>query len=170
MGVGRKNKTLEMKLLTGNPGKRSLNKSRAVAPAGKLILPDYFSEEQAAIWNETIANAPKRVLRPADRELLIAFCEQVAIKRQAQRELNKAAADRRTEDGSTEYLSVETERGWVKNPLITVVDTAVKNIRYLASELGLSPASRERLGSQDEDETENPWSQFKKTPSAENPA
>lgn len=159
-----------MKLVTGNPGKRALNKKRAVAPAGNLILPDYFSEEQAAIWHESIANAPKSVLRPADRELLIAFCEQVAIKRQAQRELKQAALDGAKADGSTTFLSVETERGWVKNPLITVVDTAVKNIRYLASELGLSPASRERLGSQDEDETANPWAQFKKNPSTDNHA
>jgi P27 family predicted phage terminase small subunit len=166
MGVGRKNKTLEMKILAGNPGKRSLKKNRAVAPAGRLRMPADFSEEKAQIWNETIASAPRGVLKPADTELLISFVEQVALRRQAQRELEVMAKDNAKEqaDGTivSAYLAVETERGWVKNPLITVIDTAVKNIRYLASELGLSPASRERLGSAGGEEEINPFAQFKK--------
>jgi P27 family predicted phage terminase small subunit len=162
MGVGRKPKTLEMKILTGNPGKRTLKKNRAVAPAGKLRMPTDFSEEESAIWIETLRDSPRGVVKPADRELFIAFCEEVAIKRQAMRELKQAALDGAKPDGSTTFLSVETERGWVKNPLITVRDTSIKNIRYLASELGLSPASRERLGSAGGEEEINPFAQFKK--------
>jgi P27 family predicted phage terminase small subunit len=162
MGVGRKPKPLEMKLLAGNPGKRPLKKNRLVVPCGKLVMPDYFSQEEAAIWNKYMEIIPKRMITVLDQDVFITYIEQVAIKNQAMRELKAMAEDHRKPDGSTAFMAVETERGWVKNPLITVIDTCAKNIRYYASELGFTAASRERLGSAGGEEEINPFAQFKK--------
>jgi P27 family predicted phage terminase small subunit len=155
---GRKPKSNEEKELTGS---RRVNKGkRPKAPSGPMKCPIHFSIEERSIWDETLASAPKGVIKPADTELLTTFCEQVAIRRQAMRELAAIAEDNRKPDGSTQVMAVETERGWVKNPLITVADSCAKNIRSLASELGLSPASRERLASKQDDSSEDPWENF----------
>jgi phage terminase small subunit len=54
------------------------------------------------------------------------------------RELKQMGIDNHKPDGTTQYLTIETERGWVKNPLVTVLDTAAKQIRSLGAELGLT--------------------------------
>lgn len=135
---------MEVKKAQGNPGRRPLNENRPEPPKGPLECPENFGEEEANIWAQTLANSAPGVIRPADSEILAAYVEQVWIKRQAMRELKQMGADNR------QYMSVETERGWVKNPQTTVVDAAVKQIRSLGAELGLSPASRERLHTSNE--------------------
>lgn len=155
---GRKPKSDAEKSLTGS---RRVSKGKKVkTPDGALQCPVYFTDEEREIWTASLANAPKGVIKPADIEVLITFCEQVAIRRQAMRELRSQAEEHRKEDGSTEVMTVETERGWVKNPLITVVDTCAKNIRSYASELCFTPASRERLASKMPSESDDPWENF----------
>jgi len=115
-----------------------------------MQCPAYFSDEERVIWDHSLAASALGVIKPADQELLITFCQQVAIQRQAMRELKVMAEKNKQVDGSTSYMTVTTERGVVKNPLLTVLDASAKTIRALASELGFSPASRERLTSDDQ--------------------
>lgn len=153
---GRKPKTDAERAAEGYRGHNPKRKNQPQAPEGALRCPLYFSDEERSIWDQTLADAPFDVIRPADVEVLIAFCQQVGIARQAMRELKQMAEENRKPDvelpdgtvvpGSTHVMTVETERGWVKNPLVTVLDGTSKTIRSLASELGLSPISRERLG------------------------
>ena len=149
---GRKPKTDAERAAEGYRGHNPKRKNQPKAPEGQLKCPLFFSDEERDIWEQTLANAPFDVIRPADVEVLIAFCQQVSIARQAMRELKQTAEDNRKPDGTTNVMTVETERGWVKNPLVTVLDSTSKTIRSLASELGLSPISRERLGPEREQE------------------
>jgi P27 family predicted phage terminase small subunit len=152
---GRKPKSDEEKALTGNPGKRKLNKNRPQAPDGPMKCPAYFNREQRTIWEETLANAIKGTMKPSCIEVLITYCVQVSIQRQAMRELAQMM-----KDNSAHVMTVETERGWVKNPLITVIDTCAKNIRSYASELCLTVASQQRLASKLDEGEEDPWANF----------
>ncbi len=141
--TGRKPLTAEQKRIVGS--REPINHRRPKVVRGALRCPEYFGDAEKAVWDETLAVLPEGVESPAYRQLLITFCGQVVIRMQAMGELRRQAEDHRKEDGTTAYLTVETERGWVKNPLITVIDSCAKNIRSLASELGLTPIGRERL-------------------------
>ena len=149
MGRGRKPSPTGLKIALGNPGKRPI-RNCVIAPRGIMQCPSHFTDEEKLIWGQSTAASAYGVIKPADQELLITFCQQVAIQRQAMRELMVMAERNRQADGSTSYMTVATERGIVKNPLLTVLDASAKTIRALASELGFSPASRERLTSDDQ--------------------
>lgn len=159
---GRKPKTTEEKKITGNPGKRRLNAVRPDAPEGLLRCPVFFTPEEAEIWAHTLKSAPLGVIKPADSELLAAFVQQVAIHRQAILELRSSASLFR---GKLHFMTIE--EGSTKNPLITVIDSCAKNIRALGSELGLTPASRERLHATTEPgKPVDAWSSFGSGPHA----
>ena len=100
-----------------------------------MQCPEEFTEDERSVWEATLANAPFDVIRPADREVLMAFCQQVAIARRAMADLRSSGMQ----------MVVPTEKAEIKNPLLTILDGTAKAIRSLASELGLSPVSRERV-------------------------
>ena len=142
---GIKPKPLEQKLAEGNPGKRALDRSGLIVPAGRPDPPEYLAELERGVWCEVLAVAPH--IKRADSEMLAALCRWVVILRDASRQLNAT----RGPDGKGQLLiAVPTQRGVATNPLITTLAKATELIRALANELGLSPASRERLSQEEE--------------------
>ena len=132
---GRKPKTDEERAAEGYRGHHPKRTGQVKAPKGAMQCPEEFTEDERKIWDDTLANAPFDVIRPADREVLMTFCQQVVIGK-------KAMADLRA--GGMQMV-VFTEKAEIKNPLLTILDATAKTIRSLASELGLSPVSRERV-------------------------
>ncbi len=143
---GRKPKTDAERAAEAYRGHHPKRQNQVKAPRGAMKCPKEFSAEERSVWKDTLANAPFDVIRPADREVLIAFCQQVAISRYTMRELRKSAGQ------YAMGMVIESERGSVKNPLLTILDSTAKNIKSLASELGLSPVSRERVTQEREQE------------------
>jgi P27 family predicted phage terminase small subunit len=140
---GRKPKPLEQKLAEGNPGKRELDRSGLIVPAGKPEPPEYLADAECAVWCEVLTVAPH--IKRADSEVLAAFCRWVIIGRQAMEQFNATAAETKRLE-----IAVKTQRGVATNPLITTLAKSTELIRALANELGLSPASRERLSQEEE--------------------
>jgi P27 family predicted phage terminase small subunit len=140
---GRKPKPLEQKLAEGNPGKRALNRAGLAVPNGKPEPLEDLGEAEHGVWCEVLEVAPH--VKRADSEILALFCVWVVIGRQAMKQLKATAG----EDGLLK-IAVTTQRGTATNPLITTLAKATELIRTLANELGLSPASRERLSNEEE--------------------
>lgn len=148
--AGRKPKPFEQKVIEGNPGKRRLVDDRPPTPNLAPVMPADFTAEQAAIWTETLAAAPKGVIKAADTELLVAFVMQVDIARQAKEEWD---ADPQT--------VVMCDSGPKKNPVVTVLREAAIAIRSLGGDLGLTPISREKMHSGGaKDGKSDPWDEF----------
>lgn len=99
----------------------------------------------ASVWATTIpALVMSAGLTDPQRETAVEYCITAARIWQAERELSRQG------------LVVETERGMVKNPWITIVNQYRSHFRSLTGELGLSPSSAARItppesGGEDDD-------------------
>jgi P27 family predicted phage terminase small subunit len=99
----------------------------------------------ASVWATTIpALVVSAGLTDPQRETAIEYCITAARIWQAERELSRQG------------LVVETERGMVKNPWVTIVNQYRSHFRSLTGELGLSPSSAARItppdsGGEDDD-------------------
>jgi P27 family predicted phage terminase small subunit len=138
--TGRKPKPSELKLLTGNPGKRPV---RAAAPAGKTrhkapAAPDWLPADGQREWRRV---APlllaMRVLRDTDLSALAVYCEAYARFREARRALDV--------DG----LTTDTGTGSIKaHPATTILNQAIAQMHSFMTEFGLTPSSRSRVASE----------------------
>ncbi|WP_461296326.1 P27 family phage terminase small subunit [Streptomyces harbinensis] len=109
-----------------------------VAPDWDELLPGEESADvrgkASDVWERTIpALVVSAGLTDAQRETAIEYCVTVARLWQAERELSRGG------------LVVETERGHVKSPWITIANQYRSHFRALVGELGLSPASATRV-------------------------
>jgi P27 family predicted phage terminase small subunit len=141
MTAGRKPKPSELKLLTGNPGKRPVRRApggqrqRLRAPAPPEWLPEDGQREWRRVAPLLLA---MRVLRDTDLTALAVYCESYARYRQAQQELQ--------DNGS---LTTDTGTGSIKtHPSVTVLNQAVAQMRAFMVEFGLTPSSRGRVASE----------------------
>lgn len=102
-------------------------------------------DKAAAVWARTVpALVVSAGLTDPQRETAIEYCVTAARIWQAERELSRQG------------LVVETERGMVKNPWVTIVNQYRAHFRSLTGELGLSPSSAARVtppesGGEDDD-------------------
>ncbi|MEW2635772.1 P27 family phage terminase small subunit [Streptomyces sp. NPDC048389] len=109
-----------------------------VEPDWSELLPGPLSadvrEKAADVWTRTIpALVVAAGLTDSQRETAIEYCVTVARLWQAERELSRTG------------LVVETERGNVKSPWVTIAHQYRSHFRSLVGELGLSPASATRI-------------------------
>jgi phage terminase small subunit len=101
----------------------------AMAPAGKLVPPKYFTPAMRKRWRQIIERAPLNILRPVDEGFLVDYVINEAMAEQAWRECNGK-------------LTVEAEKGITRNPLLMVYHKAVEAKRAAADRLGFSPSAR----------------------------
>lgn len=135
-GGGRKAKPVERKVAAGNPGKRALNKS---APEfGKLVAidrPEWLTGDAGGMWDTVVPLlCSQRVLEPTDLHNVEAFCAAYGRWRTAEREVAKEGITVTGPMGGTQ-----------KNPAVTVINEALRQMAMFGSLLGLDPSSRQRL-------------------------
>lgn len=150
-GGGRKRKPTERKIAAGNPGKRALNK--AAPEFGKLAMVDrpvWLSEDAGAMWDTVVPLlCSQRVLEPTDLHNVEAFCSAYGRWREGERHV--------VEHG----ITVESPMGGlVKNPAVTVINEALRQLAMFGSLLGLDPSSRSRLMGGNRSQTDNPFAQL----------
>lgn len=109
-----------------------------IEPDWSELLPGDSSKDvrgkAADVWARTIpALVVSAGLTDPQRETAIEYCVTVARLWQAERELSRTG------------LVVETERGNVKSPWVTIAHQYRSHFRSLVGELGLSPASATRI-------------------------
>lgn len=111
-----------------------INRDEPKARKGLPEPPEELSREGREIWDYTIEELRvMRVMSPADRDALVAYCEAVATHRRASRAL------------ALEDLLLVTERGYVKNPLIQIQRDAATLMKQFAAEFGLTPRARSEI-------------------------
>jgi P27 family predicted phage terminase small subunit len=134
MGVrGPLSKSPSLRVLTGNPGKRS-PRMREPRPSAPPERPSFLRGEAAEAWDRVIRAMPNGTYTAADTSVLAIYCEACAIWSAAQQML------------AAEGLSAPGSRGQMApHPAVAIAAAQASLILRSADRLGLSPTARARL-------------------------
>ncbi len=132
---GRKPTPTHLKLVTGCPGKRPINK-REPKPAGDLFAaPDWLSADQKIGWRYYIDAAPAGMLKLCDLPALATLVIAADLQRQASLKLQEGIG-----------LLVKAGNGTpVPSPYVTIVARQSDIMLRASAELGFTPTSRGRV-------------------------
>ena len=147
-GRGRKAKPSAKKIAAGNPGKREINKNEPdFGLAVDIDAPEWITGHARDMW-ERVAPAllKQKVLQVTDLHNVEAFCMAYGNWRDAAIHISKNGL---VMEGAT--------GGPVKNPAVTVLAEAAKQMVTFGSMLGLDPASRQRLVGGGKKKEDNPF-------------
>ena len=126
---GRKPKSLEFKLLQGNPGKRPLS-SAGPFIEGVPDKPDDLDEDASQEWDR-LTSALAGILSPASRGTLLCACDAYSQLMAAKRVLNK--------EGTTYTTSGEGGIMIRQHPQVRMREAARRSYQLALSELGAAP-------------------------------
>lgn len=149
---GRKPVPTHLKVVRGNPGKRSLNENEPM-PTGDLIdAPSWMAEKQKQGWNYAIENAPTGLLKKLDGSVLAVWVVAEDLHRRASEMVEKFGILTKTPNTGLPMQS----------PYLPIVNRQAQIMLKAAEQLGFSPASRSRVQiSEDRIVDENdPWSRL----------
>ena len=132
---GRKPKPTAVKVLEGNPGKRTLNmfepKPEKVAPE----CPDWLNEEAKAEWNRLVDKMVELgTLTEMDMAAFAGYCQSYARWKEAEEFIEKHGTIVKTPSGY-----------WQQVPQVSIAQTNLKVMLKFCSEFGLTPSSRSRM-------------------------
>ena len=137
-------KPTKVKELSGNPGKRTLNKSEPM-PLGLPSPPTVMTARAKTVWKRLVFAMPPGVFTATDSFLLAAYCEVVATHQLATSKI--ATGDIET-TGSTGQVKLSH---W-----FAVQSDSAGKMATIGAKLGLDPVSRQQIntgdGNQDGDE------------------
>jgi P27 family predicted phage terminase small subunit len=148
MSRGRKPKPLALKVLAGNPGRRPLTNTPTGTKfaAGVPDCPKHLGKVARAEWKRVTAELNAAgVLATADRGVVAAFCDAWAdlVAFGQDIEKNGHMIDVPLVDRNAKPTGGTARR---VNPAVRYRSEAGKRVQSLGAELGLSPASRSRIG------------------------
>lgn len=131
-------KPAQLKIAEGNRSKLGRDKLRP-DPQGKGAphLPPRLAEDETAMWHAVVASLPDGLLTAADDGILERYVVAWARFRNARILLQ------------TEGMTIKSERGTVRHPLLAIMSQAEKAMHASGGELGLSPVARARLAALD---------------------
>ena len=136
---GRKPKPTNLKILNGNPGKRSLNKKEPkpkVTPSGPYCprwLDGYAKDEWQRLSKELKGLG---LLTDIDVTAMAAYCQTYKRWREAEEKLQKLGLVYKP-NAESNYLQ--------KNPYLTIADKALDQMHKYLTEFGMTPSSRSRI-------------------------
>lgn len=143
MKTGRPPKPTALKELAGNPGKRPLNRNE---PKPRIVIPPcpkwVTGEARKEYQRHARLLVELRVMTEADRIALAAFAHELTKWLEAEAQVQELGAVLISEKTGAPYL----------NPWQNIASNHFKNMVKLATEFGLTPASRSRIEAQPEDE------------------
>jgi len=152
---GRRPKPTALKILTGNPSKRPLNKHEPIAENFNSPCPSYLTKKGIEAWHKlTPILKDMNVLTNADSLALERLCDCYADILAA-RELIKR-------DGRTYQTTDANGNTLIKNnPAVNQARTSEAQLKSYLVEFGLTPAARTKLHSMNgDDEKEDTLSEF----------
>ncbi|MBU1076764.1 MAG: phage terminase small subunit P27 family [Spirochaetes bacterium] len=131
--AGRKPKPTYLKLIAGNPGKRPLNENEPKPDKVIPICPEHLMGGAKKEWERTTKLLDKiGILTEIDGDALSIYCQLYSDWIKLQKEKNKP------------NFVFSDDRGR-KNPLMTIQNELVRDIKSLCAEFGMTPSSRSRL-------------------------
>jgi P27 family predicted phage terminase small subunit len=144
--MARLHKPTALKELSGNPGKRPLNKAEP-RPLGEPTRPTALTPNAKKIWAKLVVSMPEGVFTSADNYLLAAYCEAVATHQLATVHL------------STGEYETEGSTGQKKlSPWFALQSDSARLIVTIGAKLGLDPTSRQNINTGPKEQAENEFS------------
>ena len=149
---GRKPTPTALKLLRGNPGKRSLPEDEPHPDPDIPEPPDNLSRDARIEWERvTPILYDLGLLTTIDRAALVGYCVAWGRWMEAEDELRKYGA------------VVKAPSGYpVQSPFLAVANRAMKQVKEFAAEFGMSPSARTRVAVTQARDTSNPFAQHGK--------
>lgn len=148
---GRKPKPTEVKLATGNPGRRPV-RAGVASVQGDPEVPPHLTGEALAEWGRVTADMrAMRTLGHEVRAVLAIYCQNWARMLESEAHVSEHGA------------VVPAPRTGVPmhNPHLAIANRAADVVARLASELGLTPSSRTRVGATgNKTVPDSPWNAF----------
>jgi len=128
-------KPTRLKLLSGNAGRRKLNKDEPQYSKLDEAPPDSLCEIGKAEWNRIVGEMrASGVLTVADEKILWAYCDECATAERAVKELKGKG------------LILKSPRGYpIQNPYLNIKRKSFLIMKTLAVELGLTPCARSKV-------------------------
>lgn len=156
---GRKPTPTHLKLVTGNPGRRPLNKAEAPVKIALPSPPPHLADEAKVEWgrvSEELFTAG--LLSIIDRAALAAYCQAYARWVLAEQAISRMAE----KDLLTGGLLIKTSNGnAIQNPLVGTANKAAADMVRYATEFGMTPSARSRIAAQPPDgKTKAPGAEF----------
>jgi P27 family predicted phage terminase small subunit len=149
MPRGRPPKSLKLKLLTGNPGKRPLAAAAPQPAARPPRCPSWLDAEAKNKWKELAPELARLGLLTAiDGDVLAAYCQAWAEFRQATETL--AREGRFVKVGGLLVEGNDGKEAWVgyqiqPHPAVAQQRSAWQAVKSFAALFGLDPSSRSKL-------------------------
>ena len=129
-----------LKILRGNPGKRSLNKKEPLPPTNGVNMPPHLGDLAAARWAEVLPMLQAvKVMTQADVEALARYCDTYEWWLATRAKLKK--------EGDT--YPIINDKGEVKyiaqRPEVSIAHKLAQQLRQLEQDFGLNPSARTSL-------------------------
>lgn len=148
--AGRKPTPTSRKLLSGNPGKRALNRNEPQFSGG-ATCPKHLNKAAKSEWKRVSGElAAQGLLTTVDRAALAAYCASWSRWVDAEENLHKFGAVIRSPKSGFP----------IQNPYVGVANTALDHLRKFASEFGMTPSSRSRINVDAPKKSEDPFADF----------
>ena len=150
-----KPKPTVLKLLTGNAGKRAINKSEPKAVKANLKVPAHLDPIAKTQWKKLAAMLDDTgVLSETDLAALEQVCETYARIRRLRAEIRKL--------GGTTYTTISTSGEQVVKayPQAAQLDSAERNYRSFVAEFGLTPSARSKVQVKEKADESDPLEKY----------
>jgi P27 family predicted phage terminase small subunit len=139
---GRKPKPTHIKAITGNPGKRPLNRNEPVPETAIPECPPELSDGARREWDRLIGELSKlRLLTHLDRAALATYCSAYALWAEAVEAIQQYGAMLKSPNGYP-----------VQSPYVAIANRQAELMLRISSEFGFTPASRGRISAPRPDE------------------
>ena len=135
MPGGRPPKPTALKLLTGNPGKRRLQRNEPRPPPQRPPCPVWLDLQAKREWARIVPQLDRLgLLTQLDRAALAAYCQTYSRWVKAEKILQ------------VEGYTCETEKGYVMaRPEVAIANKALATLKGYCTEFGLTPSARGRM-------------------------
>ena len=132
---GRKPKPTRLKVIAGNPGKRPLNKNEPKPMTNTPDCPPELSPAAQQEWKRLVSElSALNMLTNLDRVALATYCEAYALWVEAISAIRKYGT------------MVKSPSGYpMQSPYLAIANKQAEIMMRIASEFGLTPASRSRI-------------------------
>ena len=145
---GRKPKPTQRKIAAGNPGKRALNKEEPdFGGVTNVDPPEWIIGHARDMWERVVPLlCTQKVLQMTDLHNVEIFCNAYGNWRSAQEDVARNG-----------IVVAGSQGGPVKNPALTAINEAARQMATFGAMLGLDPSSRVRLTGGGNKKPENPF-------------
>ena len=156
---GKKPTPTHLKLVTGNPGKRSLP---AAEPAPELMIPPVptdLCDDAKLEWGRVSVELHRLgLLSGIDRAALAAYCASYGLWVRTMRRLRKQEAEDKEFGG---LLTKSAKGNIMSNPLIGIANKAAADVVRYAEQFGMTPSARARVnGNKDPNANKDPLAKY----------